>query len=233
VVELQRRLLCPTDSDDSPCPCCDALSDRHGRHASRCGGAGDRVLRHNSARNLVARFASAAGLRAEVERPGLLPAPPSEVGASQRRPADVFVPSWRLGAPAALDIAVSSPQRLAVLGRVQGADTAAGLYEKEKRTHLGTAEACRAQGIEFVPMVAEPSGGWGPSGLAALTRIARAAEALGGRAPGSVLREQLQQLSVAIRVATGRAVLRRRAGWSTSAASSPLDRARCFLEATQ
>jgi hypothetical protein len=58
-------------------------------------------------------------------------------------------------------------------------------------------------------MVAEPSGGWGPSGLAALRRIAKVTESIGGRPPGTALREFLQQLCVAIRRADARAVLRR------------------------
>jgi hypothetical protein len=82
-------------------------------------------------------------------------------------------------------------------------------YERTKREHLQTATACRAQGLLFIPVVAEPSGGWGPSGLAALKHIAKVSEGSGARAPGTALREFLQQLCVAIRRADARAVLRR------------------------
>jgi hypothetical protein len=109
-----------------------------------------------------------------------------------------------------LDLAVSSPLRQGALQLVLGGTTAAvQAYEQEKRDQNQTAAHCTAQGMHFVPMVAEPSGGWGPSGLAALRRIARATEASSARAPGTAMREFLQQLSITIRRADARAVLRR------------------------
>ncbi|CAK0798447.1 unnamed protein product, partial [Prorocentrum cordatum] len=139
LTELRRRLLMPVYDADHFCPCCDEPCDRHGRCAGLCAGAGDRVCRHNAARNLVGRFAAAAGCNPELERPGLLPPRPGDDRAIGRRPADVYIPSWHLGAPAAFDFAVSSPHRQAARGMAfQGVGSAAEAYEVVKRTHLDT-----------------------------------------------------------------------------------------------
>ena len=58
---------------------------------------------NNLLRNAVFRFARAAGLSPELERPDILVgALPEEEAKSQRRPADVYLPGWTRGIPAAL-----------------------------------------------------------------------------------------------------------------------------------
>ena len=90
--------------------------------------------------------------------------------------------------------------------------SAASAYEAFKREHLNTAADCQAQGIAFIPMIAEPSGGWGKSAICTLKAIARAAATRSDRSSDSILSEQLQLLSIAVRRAKARAVLRRDAG---------------------
>ncbi|CAK0899032.1 unnamed protein product, partial [Prorocentrum cordatum] len=128
----ERRLLLPVYDADHFCPCCDEPCDRHGRHAGLCAGAGDRVCRRNAARNLVGRFAAAARCNPELERPGLLPPRPGDDRAIGRRPADVCIPSWHLGTPAAFDFAAARGMAF------QGVGSAADAYEVVKRTHLDT-----------------------------------------------------------------------------------------------
>ena len=111
----------------------------------------------------------------ELEHPGLLQARPpagatSENGTSRnldnnRRPADVYIPRWRRGAPAALDFAVTSGLRNNILNRSALDGSAATTeYESLKRSHLNTEEKCRDEGFTFIPMVCEADGGgWGPS----------------------------------------------------------------------
>ncbi|CAK0887833.1 unnamed protein product, partial [Prorocentrum cordatum] len=96
LTELRRRILLPVYDADHFCPCCDEPCDRHERHAGLCAGAGGRVCRRNASRNLVGRFAAAAGCNPELERPGLLPPRPGDDRAIGRRPADVYIPSWHL-----------------------------------------------------------------------------------------------------------------------------------------
>ena len=210
VVEVKRRLLGSVYNQEHYCPCCDGVCDVKGRHSQLCAGAGDRNLRHYSARNLVGRFASAGGFNPELEKPGLLPPGPDNLGPNSRRPADVYIPSWSQDAPAALDLAISSPQRQAALAQdFREVGQAAAAYEDVKRSHLNTAQSCAAQGLTFVPLVAEPSGGWGPSGVTALRRLARAVELRTGEHRAAVGARFFQQLSVAVRRASARAILRR------------------------
>ena len=46
-------------------------------------------------------------------------------------------------------------------------------YEEVKRAFLNTAEICATQGIKFLPLVAETSGGWSPTGLKTISKLAK------------------------------------------------------------
>ena len=88
---------------------------------------------------------------------------------------------------------------------------AASEYEEHKRSFLYTEEECREQGILFVPIVAETSGGWGPSAMSTFKRLAKQAAGRGGlfTPDKAVLPQFLERASIAIRTAKARAVLRR------------------------
>eukprot|EP00662_Eupelagonemidae_sp_cell21_P057207 gene57207-biopygen54057 len=108
LVALQRRLRLPVFSGAFWCDMCDGVMDQHGDHALVCCAGGDRTVRHNLLRNAAFRIAAAAGLRPELEKPGLLRPRPQQGsleedgrrtegsrGADGRRPADVFLPSFQ------------------------------------------------------------------------------------------------------------------------------------------
>ena len=77
-----------------------------------CAGSCDRNFRHNAARNSTGEFASRAAQNPELEKPDLLPPKPGVPGSNRRRPADVYLPWWAQGRPAALDIAVNCSRRV-------------------------------------------------------------------------------------------------------------------------
>ena len=232
VEEVKVRLWVPTYPCKRFCPCCDAVSARYGLHARRCGGAGDWTACHHAARNLVSRFADEAGLNPSVEQAHLLPPRPDDPsGNNLRRPADVFVPAWTHGQPAAFDLAITSPQRQETLA--QAALTvghAATVYEIHKRRHLRTEDKCRQQGILFVPLVAEASGGWGSSAIQTFSKMARMAARRGvpTNGPKAIMPLFLERLSIAIRSARARAVLRR-CGSLSELASQALEAAAAVL----
>ena len=209
--ELHRRLGAKLFGQDDFCPLCDAVMDTHGFHASVCTCGGDKTAGHNAARNEVFHIAAGAGCQPDLETGGLLPPRPDEpTDTGARRPADVFVPNWHGGAPAALDLAITSPQRQAALSLASGeAGAAARLYEQRKRMFLDTEAQCAQQGIAFLPMVAESSGGWGQSGVKVLRKLANKAGARDGTPASLHMSQYLERLSVAIRRAAARAVLRR------------------------
>ena len=83
----------------------------------------------------------AAGMHPELEKGGLL-APLG--GYEQRRPADGYLPAWVHGCPAALDLAVTSPQRQNIVDRASREPLAsAHQYSQTKGESPHTVDACR------------------------------------------------------------------------------------------
>eukprot|EP00929_Paragymnodinium_shiwhaense_P035390 TRINITY_DN19100_c1_g1_i2.p2 TRINITY_DN19100_c1_g1~~TRINITY_DN19100_c1_g1_i2.p2 ORF type:complete len:220 (+),score=45.50 TRINITY_DN19100_c1_g1_i2:699-1358(+) len=211
VTELKTRLNLSFSSEDSWCPLCDAALDTRGYHAALCCAGGDRTVRHNKLRNEVFKLAKTAGFGPVLEKAGLLlPASPEDEDPSRRRPADVYLPAWLNGCPAALDFAVTAPQRQDNLEQASKEALASAVnYADVKRRHLNTDQLCREAGIEFVPMVCETSGAWAPAAFLVLAHLASAAATNLGRKKEVVLAETLQLLSVTARRCHARAVLRR------------------------
>ena len=135
------------------------------------------------------------------ERPGLLlPQSPDDTHSNRRRPADIYVPALA-GSPAALDFAVTAPQRretLAAAGLQTGA--AAAAYARHKEQHLNTARACEAHGVVFVPMVLESTGTWDSGAAIVIKHVARAVAARGGEEPQHLHAALLQELCVVARL---------------------------------
>ena len=233
VTEIQSRLWLPLYPRDQYCPCCDAVLDTHGNHARLCMAAGDVVACHNAVRNKTGRFCASAGHAPSLERPGLLPPRPDDPSNSNlRRPADVFLPAWTHGSPAALDFAIVSPQRQDVLAQsAERAGAAASAYEAFKRRRLNTAEECAQQGVEFIPLVAESSCGWGFHSLNTIWRIAKSAAEKNAGDADLTLGQFLQSLCITIRSAKARAVLRR-AGHAHDLLTSAVESAAVALAST-
>ena len=101
---------------------------------------------------------------------------------------------------------------------------AASAYAETKRSHLDTARQCRANGVEFIPMVAETTGAWEPSALRVLRQLARMSAQVTGKPVERECAELLQRLSVRLRRAHSRALLRRLGGdtdeWADADASA-------------
>ena len=92
------------------------VADPYGDHQVGCGGNGDRIFRHNALCDAAFSAAQSAALAPWKEMPSLIPN-------SRCRPADVFLPSWKGGRPAALDMTVISTMQQAT---IQGAASTQG-----------------------------------------------------------------------------------------------------------
>ncbi len=241
---LQRWLRVPFTDAAFFCPYCDGMCDVYGDHAACCSGGGDRTKRHNAVRDQGFRAAVRAGLCPEREKPGLLHPRPmvgarhedgvaldGASNAAARRPADVFLPRWLSGGPAALDFAITSGLRGDVLARTaDDGSSATTAYEHVKRTYLDTASHCREEGLEFVPMVADALGGWGPSAQKAWHTLARSLAQTTGEPLSTALEQLYQQLSIVVHREGARAILRRLPG-AGAGATGPAEAAAALLSA--
>ena len=144
---------------------------------------------------------------------GLLQPSPDQPNAAGRRPADMYLPSWHRGAGAAVDIAITSPTRrdfVLEASRMPGA--AATAYEQSKRSFMNTAEDCIQQGFSFIPLVGEPTGGWGPSAQCLFKQLARAVANFSGRDMAVELQDHRYPVGVFLRRSHARAIFSRALG---------------------
>jgi len=219
---IQRWLRAPIFADEFTCSFCDGVMDVWGDHCLVCPGGGDRTKRHNLIRNATFHFCTSAGINAELETPGLLRPRPSdgvlpEDGVRRdnpeaRRPADVYIPRWRRGAPMALDFAVSSGLRSpsTVATSLQDGGATNRDYEDFKNSYLDTRNACISDGFSFTPMVAEAvGGGWGPSAAKVFFELAKTKSLISGESKNKILSQFYQTTGTIIHRENARAILRR------------------------
>ena len=218
---IQRWLRVPFYDSAFHCSYCDEVIDRYGDHCLTCAVGGDRTKRHNLIRNEVYHQCESAGLNPELERPGLLQPRPT-IGATQesgvsrdsdenRRPADVYLPKWRRGIPAALDFAVTSGLRSDLVDKsAKDGSAATTNYEDFKRSHLNTEAKCREEGINFIPMICEADGGgWGPAAHKVWSELAKQKAIIAGEQVSTVVSQVLQSLGLILHRENARAILRR------------------------
>ena len=218
---IQRRLRVPIFEPNTFCPFCDDTIDLYGDHCLTCSCGGDRTKRHNLLRNEAYYICNSAGLNPELEKPGLLQPRPlggasQENGSNrenneQRRPADVFIPRWRRGTPAALDFAVTSGLRVDLVNKsAENGSAATEAYEHLKCSYLNTEESCRADGITFIPVICEANGGgWGPAAHKVWSELGKTKAMLTGEQSSSIANRFLQSLGLIVHRENARAVLRR------------------------
>ena len=153
---LRYWLGIPLHSAPYSCPECHSTADEFGDHQVGCGGNGDRIARHNAIRDVLFVAAQSAALAPSREASGVVPD-------SLSRPADILLPTWRHGRPAALDVHVIPPLQQLTLH--EAASTPGHALEvgvqRKLSAHLS---ACRDAGVDFPPIVAETLGGLGQYG---------------------------------------------------------------------
>ena len=150
---LRYWLGIPLHSAPYSCLECHSTADEFGDHQVGCGGNGDRIARHNAIRDVLFVAAQSAALAPSREASGVVPD-------SLSHPADILLPTWRHGRPAALDVHVISPLQQLTLH--EAASTPGHALEvgvqRKLSAHLS---ACRDAGVDFSPIVAETLGGLG------------------------------------------------------------------------
>ena len=148
---LRYWLGVPIYNSSYSCPECHSPADPFGDHQVGCGGNGDRIARHNAIRDVVFCAAESSGPAPSKETPNVIPD-------SQSRPADILIPNWSAGRPAALDVHVISPLQQQTIR--EAASTPGHALEVGTRRKLTShLAACRSVGLMFIPLVTETLGG--------------------------------------------------------------------------
>ena len=150
---LQYWLGLPMIEEGHHCPFFQSPAYRFGDHQVGCGGNGDRIHRHDSLRDTLFSAAQFAALAPRKELPSLVPG-------SASRPADVFLPTWERGQPAALDVTVVSTLQNRTVVRAASVSGYALSVARERKM-AAHSEACQSVGVSFVPMVDWWSKHWG------------------------------------------------------------------------
>ena len=153
-------------SPTAPCSvCASPVEDGYGDHQVSCRGNRDLIRRHDSLCDVIFAAAQSTALAPWKEVAALIPG-------SCARPADVFLPQWDGGRPAALDVTViSSLQALTVADTAVIQGSALGVAEAHKwALH---AAACHQVGVGFFPVAVEVLGGWSPTASSIIRSIGR------------------------------------------------------------
>ncbi len=176
--------------EGATCPICRGAADAYGDHQVGCGGNGDRIHRHDSIRDALFSAAQSAALAPRKEVPSLIPS-------SSSRPADVYLPLWKRGQPAALDVTVISTMQQQTM---YGASTTPGyaLRVGAERKMTAHAEDCRAIGVIFVPIVVESLGGWSQEAIQIIRSIGRLQGQRLGTSPADSTRHLFQRLAISL-----------------------------------
>ena len=172
------------------CPVCHSTSDHFGDHYVGCGGNADRIIRHNSLRDAVFSAAQTAALAPRKDVPSLIPG-------TQNRPADVFLPCWKGGRPAALDITVISTMQQLTIRSAAEIQGHALLVEEERKFAAHGAE-CQAAGISFTPLAIETLGGLSDTTADTISNIGRLIGQRFGISPIESSRQLFQRLAISL-----------------------------------
>ena len=89
------------------------------------------------------------------------------------------------------------------------AERPAADYEARKCSHKDTKAVCAVQGLQFIPMVVEASGGWAPCAVRAWQQLAANLVLRSGEPASQEADRLYQALAISLQRENARAVLRR------------------------
>ena len=182
------RLGVPVYESDSPCIACQRHNDKLGDHALHCGHTGERISRHNHLRDALHEIAAAAALNPSKEDRFLIPG-------EDVRPADVLLPYWENGRDTAVDVTVVSSLQEATVANAAVTPGHALNFAFSKKVNKAS-DACRAQGLEFIPFVLEALGGFHSAADRQVKKLGAALARHNGQPEDEASRHIFQRLSI-------------------------------------
>ena len=219
-VALQQRLGLPLAEAGDTCCYCGAVLDTLGHHHVTCSSGDFRTARHNRLRDALFQLLSAAGMSPSLEQ--------GAYENDRTRPADILVPCFKLGKPAAFDLTVVSPLTSTNLSRA--GEHFDFLERAAVRKHEENDDKCAALGWVCVPLAVDTYGQWCDEAHRAFAEIAIRLSTRTKVTFSSALSSIFNTLGVVLARHNAIAVLARRAKPFSigarevlSASSSPLD----------
>ena len=192
-VSVKYRLGIAVYDQERKCPYCKSGTlDTFGEHAVACHGRGDAISRHNRIRDRIASACSAANLSPVIEKRNL-------IAENNSRPGDVYLPCWKSGQSAALDITVTSSLQPNIISHA-AEKSGYAIEAAEDRKYAQYENSCAQQGIMFVPLAIEVLGGLSRTLKKALLRMSLLADSRNYQSVGQSIAfdRAVQSLSVVI-----------------------------------
>jgi len=158
---LKHRLGLPLAEPHERCSYCGSVLDVAGHHHLTCSRGSFVNPRHNKLRDGLFSLCAAAGMSPSKEEGGF--------DRDRTRPADVLVPSYKLGKSAAFDLTVVSPLTIDILS---GAGAIDAVTRAASVKHEQNDEKCSALGWLCVPLAVDSYGQWCDEAHTAFMEIA-------------------------------------------------------------
>ena len=161
-----------------------------GDHSLGCRTTSDRIARHNMIRDVLFETAASADLGPSREEKHLLPG-------TIARPGDVTIRRWANGKDVAIDVTVTGPlcpSNVADAAREPGASLSKACQRKTRET----AEACRLQGLVFLPFAMETLGGLHSGAVGQVKQLAACLARCKGLQEGEVTGQIFGKLSLTL-----------------------------------
>ena len=157
---LKFRLGIPLFDLSSVCPAlsssgtvCGSEMDVFGDHALCCHHGPSLVFRHNNIRDILGHSARAAGLAAVVIEKK------NQIDGSKAKPGDITVQQYHRGfASSAFDVTISHPLQKKLI-EIAMEEAGVASQEAHDRKLIKSLKVCKDEGIHFVPLAWESTGG--------------------------------------------------------------------------
>ena len=191
-------------SGQSMCPFCpDMALDPLGHHAVTCRHGGDVVIRYNRLRDEIFDLCRHAHLSVRLEKGNGLTR-----DLDHTCPADILIAGWVRGKPAALDITITSPLCLAILGESCHQTSVAVLAAETRKLH-SNGPKCQELGWSCIPLAVETYGNWGKEAQDTISRLASHLAIHQSSLKSSVVAEIYGRLNMTLVRSIARAILAR------------------------
>jgi hypothetical protein len=182
---------------------CGAEQDIYGDHALCCHHGTSRVFRHNQVRDILGHAAKAAGLSAVVIEKK------NQISGSKKKPGDITVQQYHRGfSSTAFDVTVTHPLQKKYIDIATG-EAGVAAQAAHNRKLEKTLEDCKKEGLHFVPLAWESTGG-AAEAVHSTIRKWTDLEADRGGYPVEIIRQNLYaQVSCCLQAHLAQAVLDR------------------------